>query len=94
MTSRSQPPAATATCSAPEISSPRPQLQAIFSPSAPQVEYNVLDKTACETGGAHGLHAPKGQASDQDPIMRRETRSTTRFKNLKIQSPAVPSDSE
>ncbi len=94
MASRSPPPAATATCSAPDISSPRPQLQAIFSPSAPQVEYNVLDKMTCETEVAQDLHAPKGREPDQDPIIRRETRSTTRFKNFKIPPPAVPSDSD
>ena len=31
---------------------------------------------------------------DQDPIMRRETRSAPRFKNFKIPPPAVPSDSD
>jgi phage terminase small subunit len=52
LASRSPLPAATSTCSAPDISSPRLPLQAIFSLSAPQVEYNVLDKMACETEGA------------------------------------------
>jgi hypothetical protein len=63
-------------------SPPKSKLQAIFSPSAPQVEYNVLDKMAFETERAQDLHAPKGRAQDQDLIMRRETRNTTRSKNL------------
>jgi hypothetical protein len=54
----------------------------------------VLDKIACETEGAQDLHAPKGREPGHEPIMRRETRSVTRFKNLKIPPPAVPSDSD
>ncbi len=94
LASRSPPPAATSTCSAPDTSSPRLLLQALFSPSAPQVEYNMLDKMARATEGAQDLHAPKGREPDQDPIMRRETRSVTRIKNFNIPPPAVPSDSD
>ena len=73
LSSRSPPPAATSTCSAPDTSSPRLPLQAIFSPSALQVEYNMLDKMARATEGAQDLHAPKGREPDQEPIMRRES---------------------
>jgi hypothetical protein len=52
LASQSPHPAATATCSAPDISSPILPLPANFSPSAPQVEYNVLDKMVYETKGA------------------------------------------
>jgi hypothetical protein len=89
-----EPPAATSTCSAPETSSARLLLQAIFSPSAPQVENNLSDYMACEIEGAQDLHAPKGCEPDQDPIERRETRSVTRIKNLNIPPAAVPSDSD
>jgi hypothetical protein len=92
LASRSPAPAATSTCSAPDTSSPRLPLQAIFSPSAPQVEYNMLDKMARATEGAQDLHAPKGREQDQEQIMRRETRSVIRIKNFKIPPPAVPSD--
>jgi hypothetical protein len=68
-----EPPAATSTCSAPETSSARLLLQAIFSPSAPQVENNLSDYMACEIEGAQDLHAPKGCEPDQDSIMRRKT---------------------
>jgi hypothetical protein len=56
---QSPPPAATSTCSAPKTSSARLLLQAIFLPSAPQVEYNMLDNMARETEGAQDLHAPR-----------------------------------
>jgi hypothetical protein len=36
----------------------------------------------------------RGREPDQEPIERRETRSVTRFKNLNIPPPAVPSDSD
>ncbi len=49
---------------------------------------------ARETEGAQDLHAPKGREPDQDPIMRRETRSVTRFKNFNIPPPSVPPDSD
>jgi hypothetical protein len=94
LASRSPHPAVTATCSARDISSPRLPLPAIFSTSALQVEYNVLDKMACETEGAQDLHAPKEREPDQEPIMRRETRSVTRFKNFIIPPPSVPPDSD
>ncbi len=54
----------------------------------------MLDKMACETEGAQNLHTPKGREPDQDPIMRRETRSVTRFKNFIIPPPSVPPDSD
>jgi hypothetical protein len=92
---RSPLPVAYAACSPPKMTSPPIlELQAIFSPSAPQAEYNVLDKIACETEGAQDLHAPKGREHDQEPIMRRETRSTTRSKNPKIPTPVELSDSD
>ena len=87
-------PAATSTCSAPETSSARMVLQAVFSPSAPQVEYNQSDYMAYENEEAQDLHAPKGREADQDPIERRVTRSITRVENLNIPTAAVPSDSE
>ena len=89
-------PVAFATCSPPKMTSPpKMELQAIFSPSAPQVEYNMLAMIACETEGAQDLPAPKGREHDQEPIMRRETRSTTdRSKNLKIPTPVELSDSD
>ncbi len=94
LAAQSPPPAATSTCSAPDTSYLRLPLQAIFSPSAPQVENNMLDNMACETEGAQDLHAPKGREPDQDPIERRERRSVIRIKNLKIPPPAMPSDSD
>ena len=68
-------PAATSTCSAPETSSARMVLQAVFSPSAPQVEYNQSDYMAYENEEAQDLHAPKGHEPDQDSIMRHETQA-------------------
>ncbi len=49
---------------------------------------------ACETEGAQDFHAPKGREPEQDPIMRRETRSVTRFKNFKIPPLSVLPDSD
>ncbi len=49
---------------------------------------------ACQTEGAQDLHDPKGRELDQEPIMRRETRSVARSKNLKIPTPAELTDSD
>ena len=81
-------------CEAPSVLPPLPKLQAIFSPSAPQVENNMLDRMTCESEGAQDLHAPKGCESDQEPIMRRETRSVNHTKNLKIPTLVELSDSD
>jgi hypothetical protein len=54
----------------------------------------MLDKMACETEGAQDFHSPKGREQDQDPIMRRATRSINCSKNLKILTPAELSDSD
>jgi hypothetical protein len=70
-----EPPADTSTCFAPETSSARLLLQAVFSPSAPQVEYNLSDYMACKTEGAQDLHAPKGREPDQDSIMMHDTQA-------------------
>ena len=57
---RSSPPVAYAKCSAPSTP-PNSKIRAIFSTSAPQVEYNMPDKMACETEGAQDHHAPEGR---------------------------------
>ncbi len=90
---RSPPPVAYEICSAPSTP-PNSNPQAIFSPSVPQVEYIMLDKMTCETEGAKNLHAPKGREQEQEPIMRRETRSITSSKNLKILTPIKLSESD
>ena len=72
-------PVAYAKCSAP-ATPPNSNIPAIFSPSAPQVEYNMLDNMTCKTEGAQDLHAPKGREPDQEPNTRCETRGITRSK--------------
>jgi hypothetical protein len=42
-----------------------------------QVEYNVLDKMACEIEGAQDLHPPKGRAPDQAPDQDHRTTEST-----------------
>jgi hypothetical protein len=49
---------------------------------------------AFETEGAQDVDAPKGRVPDQEAMMRCETRSTTRSKNLTIPSPAELTDSD
>jgi hypothetical protein len=60
---------------------------------------NILKKdSACldspKTEGAQDLHAPKGRKPDQAPFTRRETRSVTRSKNLKIPTQIELSESD
>jgi hypothetical protein len=57
---RSPPPVAYTIWSADSAPSmpPNSNIQAILSPSAPQVEYNMLDKMTCETKEAQDLHVP------------------------------------